>query len=165
MTIFTGSSPRLPATAPIRRGRSALTVATHRESDDDLPFQIPIVRPPGDRGRLARPRRGRSGRAKSSTAPQLYTASIASGGGPVLMQAFHASVARHPMEVVQRLRRRFGDDVVPLAEIRVGFHRSSPIVIALVPETLAEVIRRVERDCGSVDVGTFVVDIEQRVEL
>ncbi len=82
-----------------------------------------------------------------------------------MMQAFHASVARHPMEVVQRLRRRFDDDVVPLADIRLGFHRSAPLVIALVPEALAELIRQVERDRRWLDAGTFAVDIEQRVEL
>jgi hypothetical protein len=82
-----------------------------------------------------------------------------------MVQAFHASIARHHTEVVQRLRRRFDDDVVPLAEIRIGFHRTLPLVIALVPEAVAEVIRHAERDCRWLDAGTFAVDIEQRVEL
>ncbi|MBD8548266.1 hypothetical protein [Sphingomonas sp. CFBP 8760] len=82
-----------------------------------------------------------------------------------MMQAFHASIARHPMEVFHRLRRRFDDDVIPLAEIHVGFHRSLPLVIALVPEALAKLIRHVEKDRRWLDAGTFAVDIEQRVEL
>lgn len=135
------------------------------QGGDETPYCPPVGRRHGDRGRLARPKGGRSRHGRSGIRPRLYTACIAYAGGPVMMQAFHASVARHPTEVVQRLRRRFGDEVVSLAEIRMGFHPASPLVIALVPAAVADAIRKVEMDCGSPDVSEFVVDIEQRIEL
>jgi len=113
---------------------------------------------------LGRPRRGRSDGRRSAHMARLYTATIAFSGGGVMLQAFHASVASHPAEVVQRLRKRFGEDVVSLAEIRVGFSQAMPLVIALVPESVAEVIRSVAFDCSTPAARNFTVDIEQRIE-
>jgi hypothetical protein len=121
-----------------------------------------------DRGekvpRLARPRRGRSRSSRSAPAPQLYCATIAYTGSGVMLQAFHASIARHPGEVVQRLRSRFGDEVVELADLRIGFDPARPLAVALVPEGIAEVLRKVEKDATSPNVASFSVDIEQRLE-
>lgn len=82
-----------------------------------------------------------------------------------MLQAFHASVARHPAEVVQRLRTRFGDDVLGLVSLREGFHPSAPLVVALVPGPVADMIRQTERSCGSPAAQSFIVDIEQRIEI
>lgn len=114
--------------------------------------------------RLSRPRRGRSGRKKSCAKPILYCATIAFEGGGVVLQAFHASVARHPAEVIRRLRNRFGEDVLELADVREGFQASSPLAIALVPAAIAEMLREVERDSASPRYATFSFDTEHRLE-
>lgn len=114
---------------------------------------------------LRRPRRGRSALAHLSAGPRLFTATIAYEDGSVLLQAFHASVATHPMQVVQRLRMRFGDDVLPVAELRLGFHPGTPLVVALVPAAVADMIRQAERDCSRPAARSFAVDIEHRVEI
>lgn len=113
---------------------------------------------------LGRPKRGRSRKAKLTPKPSLYCATIAYEGGGVMLQAFHASVARHPSEVLQRLRARFGDDVIELVEVRVGFHAAAPLAIALVPHAVAELLRDVERHCCSPNYASFAYDIEQRLE-
>lgn len=117
-----------------------------------------------DGPRLSRPRRGRSGKRSLAAKPSLYCATIGWEGNGVVLQAFHASVARHPAEVVQRLRARFGEDVIELAEIREGFHQYLPLAIALVPGAVAELLREVERDSGSPRYATFSYDTEQRLE-
>ncbi|MCD2323057.1 hypothetical protein LQ953_03395 [Sphingomonas sp. IC-56] len=117
-----------------------------------------------ERAPLSRPNRGRSRRCRSAPRQTLYCATISYEGEGVLLQAFHASVARHPSEVVQRLRSRFGEDVVDLVEIRAGFHPAAPLAIALVPNGIANMLRRIEKDADSSDYSTFAVDIEQRLE-
>ncbi len=116
-------------------------------------------------GRLARPRRGRSPLTRMAAPCRLFTATIAFSDGEVMLQAFHASVARHPAEVVQRLRGRFGDEAVLLAEIRVGFHPAAPVAMSLVPTVVADMIRLAERSGGALEHSAFVVDIEQRIEI
>ncbi|MBB3348400.1 hypothetical protein [Sphingomonas sp. BK069] len=117
------------------------------------------------RKRMARPSRGRSPLARTVDMPRLYTATIAYADGDVMLQAFHASVACHPAQVVQRLRSRFGDDVLPVINLRQGFHPAAPIVIALVPEPVADMIRETERGSARPAALSFVVDIEQRIEI
>ena len=114
---------------------------------------------------LARPKRGRSTLAKASEPPRLYTATIAYCDGDVMVSAFHASVASHPAQVVQRLRARFGDDVVPIAEIRTGFHPAAPMAVALVPSAVADMIRETERNATRPSALSFAVDIEHRIEI
>ncbi len=125
-----------------------------------------LVAPDGGHGgsRLSRPRRGRSGKRRLAAKPSLYCATIGWEGNGVVLQAFHASVARHPAEVVQRLRARFGEDVIELAEIREGFHPSSPLAIALVPGAVADLLRKVERESAAQRYATFSYDTEQRIE-
>lgn len=125
------------------------------------PDQSPV---PGG-NKLRRPRRGRSTLARRVPVPRLYTATIIYANGRLMMQAFHASVAHHYAEVVQRLRSRFGDDVVEIAELRCGFHPATPVAVAIVPPAVADMIRATERDCGAPSALAFVVDIEQRIEI
>lgn len=114
--------------------------------------------------RLSRPKRGRSGKKKSTSKPTLYSATLAWEGNGVILQAFHASVARNPAEVVQRLRARFSDDVLDLVDVRVGFNAASPLAIALVPETVSRLLHTVERESDAPRFATFSYDIEQRLE-
>ena len=51
-----------------------------------------------------------------------------------MLQAFHASIARDPEDVAERLRMRFGAHIAARADIRLGFHPASPLTMALVPE-------------------------------
>lgn len=94
----------------------------------------------------------------------LFTATIMHTGGNVMLQAFHASVASAREEILERLCRRHGGMAAARADIRVGFHPANPLVLALVPTAVAEVIRRVERRTDRTDNHTFAVDIEQRIE-
>ncbi len=97
--------------------------------------------------RLIRPKRGRSSLARQMPTPRLYTATIIYADGSLMIQAFHASVAHHHAQVVQRLRSRFGDDVVGIAELRCGFFPATPIAAAIVPPAVADMIREIERNC------------------
>jgi hypothetical protein len=104
--------------------------------------------------------RGRSGR---STKLRLYTATIADTNGNAMIQAFHASVARSAAEVRGRLAVRLGPELAELAEIRLGLHQSSPLVVALVPAAVIDVIRKMERDSASPGAKSFAVDIQQSI--
>ncbi len=115
--------------------------------------------------RLIRPKRGRSSLARQMPTPRLYTATIIYADGSLMIQAFHASVAHHHAQVVQRLRSRFGDDVVGIAELRCGFFPATPIAAAIVPPAVADMIREIERNCTTPSALAFAVDIEQRIEI
>lgn len=125
----------------------------------------PADTPRAEARRLARPKRGRSTLARMVPRPRLFTATISYSDGDVMIQAFHASIASHPAEVVQKLRCRFGDEVLAIADLRAGFHPASPIVISLVPPTVADMIRLTERNCDAAAGLSFTVDIEQRIEI
>ena len=95
---------------------------------------------------------------------RLYTATIGVVGGHVMLQSFHASVARSRGAIVRRLADRYGADVAASADIRVGFHAANPLALALVPAAVVDVIRRVESGSSGPANRRFVVDIEQRIE-
>ncbi len=118
-----------------------------------------------ERGGLRRPKRGRSTGSRLGPSHRLFTATIAYADGDVMIQAFHASVATHSAQVIQRLRNRFGDDVVPVAELRVGFHPAAPLAVSLVPAAIADMIRLTERSLDCSSAASFVVDIEHRIEI
>ena len=117
------------------------------------------------RGVQRRPKRGRSMRSSSPPEPRLFTATIAFVDENIMIQAFHASVATHSVQVIQRLRDRFGDDVIPVAELRLGFHPAAPIAVSLVPAAIADMIRLTERNIELPSAASFAVDIEQRIEI
>jgi hypothetical protein len=110
------------------------------------------------RGRLDRNRSGRATRVR------LYTATIVNTRDNRMTQVFHASLARDASEIRTRLAGRFGPDVAGLADIRLGIHIASPPVVALVPEPVLELIRRMERDCAKPHARTFAVDIEMGIQ-
>ncbi len=107
-----------------------------------------------------------SGYARSGAKARLrlYTATIADTRNNLMVQVFHASVARNASEVRSRLAGRFGPDLADIADIRLGLHPSSPLVIALVPRATAEMIVRMGQNCGSPAARTFAVDIQQCIQ-
>ena len=105
----------------------------------------------------------RNGRVPAGpvTRLRLYTATIADTRDNVMFQAFHASIARGVGEIRARLAGQFGGDLADTADIRLGVHPASPLVVALVPTSVVEVIARMQRDCASPGARTFAVDIQQ----
>lgn len=102
-----------------------------------------------------------SKRAGRAARLRLYTATIMATRDNTMVQAFHASIARDRTEIAERLTVRFGREIAKGADIRLGFHESSPLVIALVPAGLDKMLRRVQADCTSNDHRNFAVDIQQ----
>lgn len=116
----------------------------------------------GERSSAGRkPIRGRPAR---TARVRMYTATIIDTRDNRMTQVFHASLARDAAEVRTRLAGRFGPDVADLADIRLGIHIASPPVVALVPEPVIELIRRMERDCGKPHARSFAVDIEMGIQ-
>ena len=109
-------------------------------------------------GELGRDRAGRA------TKLRLYTATIADTRDNTMFQAFHASVARSAGDVRKRLSRRLGAELADMADIRLGLHESSPLVVALVPTPVVEVIRHMQRGCALPGAKTFAVDIQQSIQ-
>ncbi len=109
---------------------------------------------------------GRADRSRSagSTRLRLYTATLVDTRDNVMIQAFHASMARNVYEVRARLTGRFGPDLAAVADIRPGIHRASPVVVALVSDAVVELIRRMQRDHASPAALTFGVDIQQCIQ-
>ncbi|NYD89173.1 hypothetical protein [Sphingomonas melonis] len=109
---------------------------------------------------------GRADRSRSvrSTRLRLYTATLVDTRDNVMVQAFHASMARNIYEVRARLTGRFGPDLAAVADIRPGIHRASPVVVALVSDAVVELIRRMQRDHASPAAPTFAVDIQQCIQ-
>lgn len=103
----------------------------------------------------------RIGRA---TRLRLYTATIADTRNNLMLQAFHASIARSVGEVRARLAGRFGPDLADVAEIRLGVHPAAPLVVALVPAAVVEMIGRVQRHSSAPAARTFSVDIQQCIQ-
>jgi len=103
-------------------------------------------------------------RAAPSTRLRLYTATLVDTRDNVMIQAFHASMARNADEVRARLTGRFGPDLAASADIRPGIHRASPVVVALVSDAVVELIRRMQRDHTSPAARTFGVDIQQCIQ-
>lgn len=112
-------------------------------------------------GRSGRADRGRSGRV---TRLRLYTATIVETRDNVMTQAFHASVARDIYEVRARLVGRYGPDLGAAADIRLGVHIASPLVVAMVPAAVIELIRQMHRDSSAEAARKFAVDIQQAIQ-
>lgn len=104
------------------------------------------------------------GRRRRVPKMRMYTATIVETRDNRMMQVFHASIARDAEEVRTRLAGRFGPDVAALADIRLGVHVASPPVVALVPQAVVDLIRRMERACVEPGARTFAVDIEMGIQ-
>ncbi len=140
--------------------RSAVDALLASDDDDSDEHEFRYLH--GDRtGHRGKGKRGKSGRV---TRVRLYTATIVDTRDNLMRQVFHASLARDAAEVRSRLAGRFGPDIADLADIRLGVHIASPPVVALVPEPVLELIRRMERDCAKPYARTFAVDIEMGIQ-
>ncbi len=95
---------------------------------------------------------------------RLYTATIVDTRNNVMMQAFHASMAHDVREVRARLVGRFGADIAEVADIRRGIPKASPVVLALVPVAIIELIQRTAEDWTAPAARTFGVDIQHCVQ-
>lgn len=109
--------------------------------------------------------RSRVARIKRPERLRLYTATIADTRNNVMMQAFHASMARDIREVRSRLVGRFGPDIAGVADIRKGIPKASPVIMALVPAAVIELIERTAEDWAAPGASTFGVDIQQCVQV
>lgn len=94
---------------------------------------------------------------------RLYTATIVTTSERVMVQAFLACVASSRKEVATRVASRFGPALAEHAEIRAGFHPASPLVLALVPAAVSDLIRQVETECSGPQPRTFEFEIQQRI--
>lgn len=103
-------------------------------------------------------------RARGGTRLRLYTATIAATRDNRMVQAFHASIAQSAAEVRARLAGRFGPELADAADIRLGLHAGSPLVVALVPSPVAAMILQMGRNCASPAARTFAVDIQQCIQ-
>lgn len=95
---------------------------------------------------------------------RLYTATIVDTRDNRMLQAFHASVARNIGEVQARLAGRFGCDIAEAADIRVGVHPASPLVVSLVPTPVLEMLKALAAESSRRKVRTFAIDIEQSIQ-
>lgn len=101
---------------------------------------------------------------RKSSRLRLYTATIVDTRDNRMLQAFHASVARNIGEVQARLAGRFGCDIAEAADIRVGIHPASPLVVSLVPTPVLEMLKALAAESGRRKVRTFAIDIEQSIQ-
>ena len=103
--------------------------------------------------------------SSGSAGLKLYTATLAHSGRGGMLQLFHASIAAGPEEIVARIAIQIGRPLAGLADVRAGFHPAVPLVIALVPDVVGNVIRYVELNCLQVRADRFAIDIRQNVRL
>jgi hypothetical protein len=108
-------------------------------------------------------RKARVRRAKAARAARLrlYTATLACTRDNIMTQAFHASIAQSSGEVRARLAGRFGPHLAAAADIRVGMHPASPLVVALVPVVVVEMIVGMQSRCEAPESRLFAIDIQQ----
>jgi len=114
--------------------------------------------------RKARKKDHCSGR-RPLAAPRLFTATIIYSNRKLMLQAFHASIAYEASEISARLCERFGHSVADVADIREGFHQSTPVAMALVQEPVAELIRRVAPEADHPLHNDFAVTIKPPIDV
>lgn len=145
---------RLSAHAP--SGTAPIVAAARHGDPGDGSFDDPLDRhefeylygsPSGRRRRI--PRRSRL---------RLFTATIVARDGGVIIQAFHASMAINRTEVLHKLEARYGIDLALHADIRPGFRPASPLVLALVPLAVSDLIKQVEHDSTGSHRRGFMID-------
>ncbi len=95
--------------------------------------------------------------------PRLYTAMICFKDDQHIINAFHAVITREPKNIHGHLVGRYGANAASEARIRLGFFPADPMVLALVPNVLSEIIRKFEVDNDFQRHENFTVDIEHRI--
>ena len=94
---------------------------------------------------------------------RLWTAAMSYSSEELIVNAFHASLATNIHDVVERLRKRYGTEIASGADIRIGFHQSMPIVLALIQEPMADMIRQIDNEPLLADADRFSINIEHRI--
>lgn len=100
----------------------------------------------------------------SLDSPGLITATVCYADDHLMLNAFHACIASDPQEVLGYLEDRYGVDVLPTVRLRRGYFPADPLVIALVPDPIAELILQVEAQPHPRPNADFTVNIEHRIE-
>lgn len=93
---------------------------------------------------------------------ELYTATIVHEDGWTALQAFHASCAHDPQEIVSRLARRYGPAAARAAQVRRGFDPTTSFAEALVSPALSDLLMLVEAEPGSSLAEGLDLNLEQR---
>lgn len=96
--------------------------------------------------------------------PKLITAMVSYADSELILHAFHASVTTSLYTIREHLVSRYGEEAMGNADIRYGYHAGHPLVIALVPDPIAEVILRMQAEETQPAREGFVVDIEHRIQ-
>ena len=95
--------------------------------------------------------------------PRLYTATICYADSTTMLNAFHACITTNPSEIADHLEHRYGPLAASEARIRAGYFAEDPLVLAIVPDPLAEVICKMQEQETEPASASFAVDIEQRL--
>jgi len=95
--------------------------------------------------------------------PKLYTATICYADCSTMLNAFYACITNNPSEIADHLEHRYGPAAASEARIRAGYFAADPLVLALVPDPIAEVICRMQEQETEPASASFAVDIEQRL--
>lgn len=112
-----------------------------------------------------RGRRRRRDGSGPTARPSLWTATMCFSSDTLMVNAFHASIASNVLDVVDRLRAHYGDDIALTADIREGFHQAVPITLALVPAPIADLLKRIEAGPQfGPDPERFAINVEQRIQ-
>lgn len=96
--------------------------------------------------------------------PRLYTATICYADNMTMLNAFYACITNNPSEIADHLEHRYGPAAAAEARIRAGYFAADPLVLAIVPDPLAEVICKMQEQESDPASASFAVNIEQRIE-
>lgn len=138
----------------------ALIADKDTDDDDENGHKEPTQYTGGNRKK----RRVGSNSSGATLELRLWTATMSHSSEELIVNAFHASLATNVHDVVERLRRRYGIEIASGADIRIGFHQSMPIVLALIQEPMAEMIRQIDNEPLLADADRFSINIEHRIQ-
>lgn len=129
------------------------------DGDEENSFKKPARFSGGRKGERRNDRHG----SGATLELRLWTATMAHSTEELIVNAFHASLATNVHDVVERLRMRYGTEIASTADIRIGFHQAKPIVLALIQEPMAEMIRQIDNEPLLADPDRFSINIEHRI--
>ena len=142
---------------------SAIDALIAADDTDDGDEENNFKKPPRLSGKSKGQRRnGRNG-SGARMELRLWTATMAHSTEELIVNAFHASLATNIHDVVERLRMRYGTEIASSADIRIGFHQAMPIVLALIQEPMAEMIRQIDNEPLLADPDRFSINVEHRI--
>lgn len=141
-------------------GPSAVDALIADDDNDENKCQKPAQH----LGRSNKEQRKNRDRSGATFGLRLWTAAMSYDTEELIVNAFHASLATNVHDVIERLRMRYGTEMAAQADIRVGFHQAMPIVLALIQEPMAEMIRQIDNEPLLADPDRFSINIEHRIQ-